>query len=90
MRIERPSFDPFNLPGGMRLPKIPPFFSAGLAVSRVQNRGFVILSVAYPGWFEFSFEHFFSEMTATPVCCEQVLCGLSVGGSSEQSLATSH
>lgn len=80
MRIAELSFDPFNLPGGMRLPKIPPFFSAGLAVSRVQNRGFVILSVACPGWFEFRFEHFYSEMPATPVCCERVLCGLSVDG----------
>ena len=36
MRIGGLSFDPFNLPGGMRLPKIPRFFSAGLTVSRVQ------------------------------------------------------
>jgi len=64
------SFDPFNLPGGMRLPKIQSFFSAGLVVSRVQSRGFVILSVACPGWFEPRFEHFYSEKPATPVSCE--------------------
>ncbi len=71
MRIEGLSFDPFNLPGGMRLPKIPPFFSAGLAVSRFQSRVFVSLKIALPDSFEFRFEHFSSEMPATPVSCER-------------------
>jgi hypothetical protein len=71
VRIEGLSFDPFNLPGGMRLPKIPPFFSAGLAVSRFQCRVFVFLKITLPDSFEFRFEHFSSEMPATPVSCER-------------------
>lgn len=71
MRIAGLSFDPFNLPGGMRLPKIPPFFSAGLTVSRVQSGVFVFSEDRSSGWFEVRFEHFSSEMPATPVCCER-------------------
>jgi hypothetical protein len=84
------SFDPFNLPGGMCLPKIPPFFSAGLAVSRVQNRVFVNLDIALPGAFESRFGHFSSEMPVTLVCCERVLCGLSVDGRMNCFLAVAH
>jgi len=90
VRIGGLSFDPFNLPGGMRLPKIPPFFSAGLAVSRFQSRVFVSLKITLPGSFEFRFEQFFSEMPATPVCCERVLCGLSVDGRPNWPLALTH
>jgi hypothetical protein len=60
VRIAGLSFDPFNLPGGMCLPKIPTFFSVGLAVSRVRSRVFVYLKITFPGWFEFRFGHFYS------------------------------
>jgi hypothetical protein len=71
MKIARLSFDPFNLPAGMRLPKIPPVLMAGLAVSRFQVWVFVYLKNAFPGSFEFFFGRFTSEKPVAPVCCER-------------------